>query len=86
MFEEFLFTWQERLRKQEQPTAMSVKLQAEVDKYKVDSVVTGIISHGFLFTFIMFILHTQQEDSGLRLDGNNNLFEPYFQLDLDLFK
>ncbi|XP_034460809.1 cytoplasmic dynein 2 heavy chain 1 isoform X1 [Hippoglossus hippoglossus] len=34
VFEEFLFTWQERLRKQEQPTAMSVKLQAEVDKYK----------------------------------------------------
>lgn len=35
MFEEFLFTWQERLRKLEQPTAMSVKLQGEVDKYKV---------------------------------------------------
>ncbi|XP_017286523.1 cytoplasmic dynein 2 heavy chain 1 isoform X3 [Kryptolebias marmoratus] len=34
VFEEFLFTWQERLRKLEQPTAMSVKLQAEVDKYK----------------------------------------------------
>ncbi|TKS81144.1 Cytoplasmic dynein 2 heavy chain 1 [Collichthys lucidus] len=35
VFEEFLFTWQERLRKLEQPTAMSVKLQGEVDKYKV---------------------------------------------------
>lgn len=35
IFEEFLFTWQERLRKLEQPTTMSVKLQAEVDKYKV---------------------------------------------------
>lgn len=35
VFEEFLFTWQERLRKLEQPTALSVKLQAEVDKYKV---------------------------------------------------
>ncbi|XP_040902456.1 cytoplasmic dynein 2 heavy chain 1 [Toxotes jaculatrix] len=34
VFEEFLFTWQDRLRKLEQPTAMSVKLQAEVDKYK----------------------------------------------------
>ncbi|TMS07235.1 Cytoplasmic dynein 2 heavy chain 1 [Larimichthys crocea] len=34
VFEEFLFTWQERLRKLEQPTAMSVKLQGEVDKYK----------------------------------------------------
>lgn len=35
MFEEFLFAWQERLRKLEQPTVMSVKLQGEVDKYKV---------------------------------------------------
>uniref|UniRef100_A0A667ZZ86 Dynein cytoplasmic 2 heavy chain 1 n=1 Tax=Myripristis murdjan TaxID=586833 RepID=A0A667ZZ86_9TELE len=34
VFEEFLFTWQERLRKLDQPTTMSVKLQAEVDKYK----------------------------------------------------
>ncbi|XP_026049501.1 cytoplasmic dynein 2 heavy chain 1 isoform X1 [Astatotilapia calliptera] len=34
VFEEFLFTWQERLRKLEQPTVMSVKLQGEVDKYK----------------------------------------------------
>ncbi|KAK2847119.1 hypothetical protein Q5P01_010118 [Channa striata] len=33
-FEEFLFTWQDRLRKLEQPTALSVKLQGEVDKYK----------------------------------------------------
>uniref|UniRef100_A0A8C4HES0 Cytoplasmic dynein 2 heavy chain 1 n=1 Tax=Dicentrarchus labrax TaxID=13489 RepID=A0A8C4HES0_DICLA len=37
VFEEFLFTWQDRLRKLEQPTAMSVKLQGEVDKYKVYS-------------------------------------------------
>lgn len=36
-FEEFLFAWQDRLRKLEQPTAMSVKLQGEVDKYKVGS-------------------------------------------------
>lgn len=35
MFEEFLFTWQDRLRKLEQPSTMSVKLQTEVDKYKV---------------------------------------------------
>ncbi|XP_025753905.1 cytoplasmic dynein 2 heavy chain 1 isoform X2 [Oreochromis niloticus] len=34
VFEEFLFTWQDRLRKLEQPTVMSVKLQGEVDKYK----------------------------------------------------
>ncbi|XP_056138994.1 cytoplasmic dynein 2 heavy chain 1 [Lampris incognitus] len=34
MFEEFLFGWQDRLRKLEQPTVMSVKLQSEVDKYK----------------------------------------------------
>uniref|UniRef100_A0A665UBA6 Dynein cytoplasmic 2 heavy chain 1 n=1 Tax=Echeneis naucrates TaxID=173247 RepID=A0A665UBA6_ECHNA len=37
VFEEFLFTWQDKLRKLEKPTAMSVKLQTEVDKYKVDS-------------------------------------------------
>lgn len=35
MFEEFLFAWQDRLRKLGQPTVMSVKLQGEVDKYKV---------------------------------------------------
>ncbi|XP_029136209.2 dynein cytoplasmic 2 heavy chain 1 [Labrus bergylta] len=34
VFEEFLFTWQDKLRKLAQPTAMSVKLQVEVDKYK----------------------------------------------------
>ncbi|XP_029374274.1 cytoplasmic dynein 2 heavy chain 1 isoform X3 [Echeneis naucrates] len=34
VFEEFLFTWQDKLRKLEKPTAMSVKLQTEVDKYK----------------------------------------------------
>ncbi|MEQ2202449.1 Cytoplasmic dynein 2 heavy chain 1, partial [Xenoophorus captivus] len=34
VFEEFLFTWQDRLRKLEKPTVMSVKLQGEVDKYK----------------------------------------------------
>uniref|UniRef100_A0A8C8DIA2 Dynein cytoplasmic 2 heavy chain 1 n=1 Tax=Oryzias sinensis TaxID=183150 RepID=A0A8C8DIA2_9TELE len=35
VFEEFLLTWQDRLRKLKQPTSMSVKLQGEVDKYKV---------------------------------------------------
>ncbi|XP_028975291.2 cytoplasmic dynein 2 heavy chain 1 isoform X3 [Esox lucius] len=34
MFEEFLFAWQDRLRKLDQHTSMSVKLQKEVDKYK----------------------------------------------------
>ncbi|XP_056467776.1 cytoplasmic dynein 2 heavy chain 1 isoform X1 [Gadus chalcogrammus] len=34
LFEEFLFAWQDRLKKLDQPTTMSVKLQAEVDKYK----------------------------------------------------
>uniref|UniRef100_A0AAY5F0X4 Cytoplasmic dynein 2 heavy chain 1 n=1 Tax=Electrophorus electricus TaxID=8005 RepID=A0AAY5F0X4_ELEEL len=33
-FEEFLFTWHERLRKVEAHTTMSVMLQKEVDKYK----------------------------------------------------
>lgn len=49
VFEEFLITWQERLRKLEQPTTMSVKLQAEVDKYKVPD--TQI--------FIFFYIDTQ---------------------------
>ncbi|CAB1349241.1 unnamed protein product [Coregonus sp. 'balchen'] len=34
VFEEFLFAWQDRLRKLEQHTSLSVKLQREVDKYK----------------------------------------------------
>lgn len=35
MFEEFLFAWHDRLRKLEEQTSMSVKLQKEVDRYKV---------------------------------------------------
>ncbi|RXM28913.1 Cytoplasmic dynein 2 heavy chain 1 [Acipenser ruthenus] len=35
LFEEFLFMWHERLRKQEEHTTMTVKLQDEIDKYKV---------------------------------------------------
>ncbi|KAJ8280434.1 hypothetical protein GJAV_G00054510 [Gymnothorax javanicus] len=34
IFEEFLFTWHDRLRKLEEHTTMTVKLQKEVDKYK----------------------------------------------------
>ncbi|XP_062407923.1 dynein cytoplasmic 2 heavy chain 1 [Sardina pilchardus] len=34
VFEEFLFAWHDRLRKLEEHTTMSVKLQQEVDKYK----------------------------------------------------
>ncbi|KAG5269301.1 hypothetical protein AALO_G00200500 [Alosa alosa] len=34
VFEEFLFAWHDRLRKLEEHTTMSVKLQKEVDKYK----------------------------------------------------
>lgn len=52
VFEEFLFTWQDRLRKLEQPTVMSVKLQGEVDKYKVyTSTVQVIICRCLLFVF-----------------------------------
>lgn len=58
MFQEFLFTWQERLRKLEQPTAMSVKLQGEVDKYKVGSrTVERIMCYCFLFDISFFIIH-----------------------------
>lgn len=57
MFEEFLFTWQDRLRKLEQPTAMSVKLQGEVDKYKVDSsTVGGITYNHLLLSLSIFII------------------------------
>ncbi|OWK62944.1 Cytoplasmic dynein 2 heavy chain 1 [Lonchura striata] len=35
LFEEFLFNWHDRLRKMEEHTVMTVKLQKEVDKYKM---------------------------------------------------
>ncbi len=35
MFEEFLLAWHGRLRKLEEHSSMSVKLQKEVDRYKV---------------------------------------------------
>lgn len=61
VFEEFLFTWQDRLRKLEQPTAMSVKLQGEVDKYKVEcSRVNEITCHCYsLKYFFALESHTR---------------------------
>lgn len=56
MFEEFLFTWQDRLRKLEQPTAMSVKLQGEVDKYKVHPKRVDGITYYLLFSLSFFVL------------------------------
>ncbi|XP_068037518.1 cytoplasmic dynein 2 heavy chain 1 isoform X5 [Anomalospiza imberbis] len=35
LFEEFLFNWHDRLRKMEEHTVITVKLQKEVDKYKM---------------------------------------------------
>ncbi|XP_019385809.1 PREDICTED: cytoplasmic dynein 2 heavy chain 1 [Crocodylus porosus] len=35
LFEEFLFNWHDKLRKMEEHTIMTVKLQKEVDKYKM---------------------------------------------------
>jgi hypothetical protein len=35
LFEEFLINWHERLRKIEEHSVMTVKLQSEVDRYKV---------------------------------------------------
>ncbi|OBS69904.1 hypothetical protein A6R68_01554 [Neotoma lepida] len=35
LFEEFLVTWHDRLRKVEEHSVMTVKLQSEVDKYKI---------------------------------------------------
>ncbi|XP_075274100.1 cytoplasmic dynein 2 heavy chain 1 isoform X3 [Opisthocomus hoazin] len=35
LFEEFLFNWHEKIRKMEEHTVMTVKLQKEVDKYKM---------------------------------------------------
>lgn len=67
MFEEFLFTWQDRLRKLEQPTAMSVKLQGEVDKYKVDrSTVGGITYQCLRFSLGTFIIEEQDYKSQAR--------------------
>lgn len=37
LFEEFLLNWHDKLRKMEEHTVMTVKLQREVDKYKVRS-------------------------------------------------
>lgn len=51
IFEEFLFTWQDRLRKLDQPTTMSVKLQAEVDKYKVQQSITFLMLPKFLIIY-----------------------------------
>lgn len=67
VFEEFLFTWQDRLRKLEQPTAMSVKLQGEVDKYKVDSsTVEGITCHCLLLSSSIFVRKDEGPQTGLR--------------------
>lgn len=52
MFEEFLFTWQDRLRKIEKPTVMSVKLQGEVEKYKVLICWNIVITFYFCKNFI----------------------------------
>uniref|UniRef100_A0A8B9QWJ8 Cytoplasmic dynein 2 heavy chain 1 n=1 Tax=Anas platyrhynchos TaxID=8839 RepID=A0A8B9QWJ8_ANAPL len=35
LFEEFLFNWNEKIRKMEEHTVMTVKLQKEVDRYKM---------------------------------------------------
>ncbi|NXG46652.1 DYHC2 protein, partial [Psilopogon haemacephalus] len=35
LFEEFLFNWHDKIRKMEEHTVMTVKLQKEVDKYKM---------------------------------------------------
>ncbi|NXI65822.1 DYHC2 protein, partial [Anseranas semipalmata] len=35
LFEEFLFNWNDKIRKMEEHTVMTVKLQKEVDKYKM---------------------------------------------------
>ncbi|NXC70641.1 DYHC2 protein, partial [Anhinga anhinga] len=35
LFEEFLFNWHDKMRKMEEHTVMTVKLQKEVDKYKM---------------------------------------------------
>ena len=69
LFEEFLFTWQDRLRKLEQPTAMSVKLQGEVDKYKVDSrTVDGIACDCLFFSLSLFII----EEQGYKSQGRSS--------------
>lgn len=74
MFEEFLLTWQDRLRKLEQPTAMSVKLQGEVDKYKVDcSTVDGITC--LLFSLRMIVIEEQGYTSHNRLSSGAEMLQ-----------
>uniref|UniRef100_A0A8C7E017 Dynein cytoplasmic 2 heavy chain 1 n=1 Tax=Oncorhynchus kisutch TaxID=8019 RepID=A0A8C7E017_ONCKI len=68
VFEEFLFAWQDRLRKLEQHTSMSVKLQREVDKYKVregggerrDNRVTSLSSRAGIRNSLITILDQLQ--------------------------
>lgn len=57
VFEEFLLTWQDRLRKLKQPTSMSVKLQGEVDKYKVFRTFQVITLLFTLFYFAIFVIN-----------------------------
>uniref|UniRef100_A0A3B3YWL0 Uncharacterized protein n=1 Tax=Poecilia mexicana TaxID=48701 RepID=A0A3B3YWL0_9TELE len=60
VFEEFLFTWQDRLRKLEKPTAMSVKLQGEVDKYKRDNRVVSLSSRAGIRNSLVTLLDQLQ--------------------------
>lgn len=49
MFEEFLSSWYEKL-KSEEPTTMTVRLQKDIDKYKVQyNLMLNIFLHSFTY-------------------------------------
>uniref|UniRef100_A0A672SRA8 Dynein cytoplasmic 2 heavy chain 1 n=1 Tax=Sinocyclocheilus grahami TaxID=75366 RepID=A0A672SRA8_SINGR len=60
MFEEFLFAWHDRLRKLEEHSSMSVKLQKEVDRYKRDSRVTSLSTRAGIRNSLVTILDQLQ--------------------------
>lgn len=49
MFEEFLSSWYEKL-KSEEPTTMTVRLQKDIDKYKVQyNLMLNIFLHSYTY-------------------------------------
>lgn len=48
MFEEFLSSWYEKL-KSEEPTTMTVRLQKDIDKYKVHVTQLNFCLHNFTY-------------------------------------
>uniref|UniRef100_A0A8C5PRQ6 Dynein cytoplasmic 2 heavy chain 1 n=1 Tax=Leptobrachium leishanense TaxID=445787 RepID=A0A8C5PRQ6_9ANUR len=59
-FEEYLLSWHERLRKVEEHTTMSVKIQKDIDRYKKDDRVTLLTSRAGIRNSLITILDQLQ--------------------------